>query len=67
MIVTLRVKKVRGIEVASLRSGAVMLVDVEMTSDQCKDAIVDLLEHDGEQAVFEWMKASFPEWFKGAA
>jgi hypothetical protein len=65
MRVALKVKKIDGIEVASLRSGA-MLVDVEMTGDQCKDAIIDLLKHDGEQAVFEWLKSAFPDWFEAA-
>ena len=40
---------------------------MEMTGDQCKDAILDLMGHDGEQAVFEWFKSVYPGWFKVTA
>ena len=63
MKVSLRVKQVLSIEVAGYLPPK-MFVDVEMTGDQCKDAILDLINHDGEQHVFEWFKEEFPEWFE---
>lgn len=67
MNVSIRAKEVRGIEVATSTPPRALIVDLEMTGDQCKDAILDLLEHDGEQAVFEWLKSVYPEWFEVAA
>ena len=61
MKVSLRVKRVIGIY-----GGLPLILDVEMTGDQCKDAILDLMNHDGEQHVFEWFKEAFPEWFEAA-
>ena len=67
MNVALLVKQIRGVEVATSTLSNAMIVDVEMTGDQCKDAILDLLEHDGEQAVFEWFKSAYPGWFEATA
>ncbi len=39
-------------------------VTLEMDGQQCKRAIVDLINHDGEQAVFEWFKSVYPKWFE---
>ena len=62
MKVSLRVQKLLGIEGAHRE----LIVDVDMNGSQCKDAIFDLMNHDGEQAVFEWLKGAFPEWFEAA-
>ena len=60
MKVSLRVQKLLCIEGAYRE----LIVDVEMNGSQCKDAILDLLNHDGEHAVYLWMRESFPEWFE---
>jgi hypothetical protein len=64
MKVEIDAREVRGV----WRSGSssCVMVTLEMDGRQCKDAIIDLMSHDGEQAVFEWLKSVYPEWFEVA-
>lgn len=42
----------------------IIALDLNMTTQQCRDVVFNILSNMPEQDAFEWLRSEFADWFK---